>query len=100
MKNYTMDGMKCGRNPDFWKWFYVGEYQEHFLSHHPKRTTEDYIQHLEDTLQEFTSLENLEWANTKDDFDKWIVKHSKESLLVQIEGLKKAIEELKMEESK
>lgn len=44
--------------------------------------------------------ENMEWINKKDDSDKWIVKHSKESLLAQIEGLKKAIEELKTEDSK
>ena len=38
----------------------------------------------------------MEWINKKDDSDKWIVK----PLLAQIEGLKKAIEELKTEDSK
>lgn len=42
----------------------------------------------------------MEWINKKDDSDKWIVKHSKESLLAQIEGIKKSIEELKTEDSK
>ena len=90
MKEYIIDGIKYGMNSEFWKCFYVFDYQKHF----------DYINRLESDLKHFMEPENMEWINRKDDSDKWIVKHSKESLLAQIEGLKKAIEELKTEDSK
>ena len=100
MKEYVIDGIKYGMDSEFWKCFYVFDYKKHFLSCDSKRTIEDYINHLESDLKHFMEPENIEWIKSKDDSDKWIVKHSKESLLAQIEGLKKAIEELKMEDSK
>lgn len=96
MKEYAIDGIKYGMDSEFWKCFYVFDYKKHFLSCDPKRTIEDYIKQLENELKHFMEPENMEW----NDSDKWIVKHSKESLLAQIEGLKKAIEELKTENSK
>lgn len=100
MKEYAIDGIKYGMDSEFWKCFYVFDYKKHFLLCDPKRTIEDYIKQLENELKHFMEPENMEWINKKDDSDKWIVKHSKESLLAQIEGLKKAIEELKTEDSK
>lgn len=96
MKEYVIDGIKYGMDSEFWKCFYVFDYKKHFLSCDPKRTIEDYIKQLENELKHFMEPENMEWINKKDDSDKWIVK----PLLAQIEGLKKAIEELKTEDSK
>lgn len=99
MKEYTLDGMKYGTNPDFWEWFYLGNYRMVYFLNDSKGLGKDFINKLQEDLLILACPENLEWANNKDDSDKWI-KHSKESLLAQIEGLKKAIEELKTEDSK
>ena len=100
MEEYTLDGMKYGRDPEFWKWLYTGDCKRDFLLCNPKRTQENYIDKLKNDLSELSRAENLEWANKKNDTDQWIIKHSKDSLLAQIEGLKKVIVELKSEESK
>lgn len=100
MKEYTFDGMKYGTDPDFWKWFYLGNYRMAYFLNDSKRLGKDFINKLQEDLLILNRPENLEWANNKKDTDKWIIKHSKESLLAQIEGLKKAIEELKTEDSK
>ena len=71
---------------EFWKCFYVFDYKKHFLSCDPKKTIEDYIKQLENELKHFMEPENMECINK-----------NKESL---IEGLKKAIKELKTEDSK
>ena len=86
MKEYAIDGVKYGMDSEFWKCFYVFDYKKHFLSCDPKRTIEDYIKQLENELKHFMEPENMEWINK-----------NKESL---IEGLKKAIKELKTEDSK
>lgn len=86
MKEYAIDGIKYGMDSEFWKCFYVFDYKKHFLSCDPKRTIEDYIKQLENELKHFMEPENMEWINK-----------NKESL---IEGLKKAIKELKTEDSK
>ena len=86
MKEYAIDGIKYGMDSEFWKCFYVFDYKKHFLSCDPKKTIEDYIKQLENELKHFMEPENMEWINK-----------NKESL---IEGLKKAIKELKTEDSK
>ena len=31
MKEYTLNGIKYGTEPDFWKWFYEDEYKNMFF---------------------------------------------------------------------
>lgn len=100
MKKYTLDGMKYGTDPDFWKWFYLGNYRMNYFLNISEQLGKDFLNKLQEDLIVLSRPENLEWANKKDDSDKWIIKHSKESLLAQIKGLKKAIDELKTEELK
>lgn len=89
MKEYTLDAMKYGTDPDFWKWFYEEHYKKAFFTLRPKAKMENYIDTLEKTLSELK--ENIDWAKYNDTKDSWMITHSKKSLLVQISVLKEYI---------
>lgn len=82
MKEYTLDGMKYGIDPRFWKWFYLGKYMENYFLCNPKRTKKDFLDKLKRDLAALNVPENLD----------------EKSALAQIEGLREAITALETEE--
>lgn len=94
MKEYTLNGIKYGTEPDFWKWFYEGEYMNMFFMCHPNAKFENYITKLEQDLSEH--IKSVDWANREIQSDSWLVSHSKKCLLVQIDVLQNIITNFKI----